>query len=164
MRVGTFYGHIGRNAEVRYTPNGTAVANFPLGVKARRNQQEHTLWVDCAIFGNRAQSNLVNFLVAGQGVVVSGEQDIRVFQKRDQSWGAAIELQVDKISLAGAAPNGGQGGAQPQGGQPQNQGQPMNQGQPQGQPMNQGPQNQGQPANGGHAPAPVDDFDDDIPF
>ena len=159
MHKGIFFGHLGRPAQVNYTGNGTAVANFPLGVSAGYGQNQHTLWIDCSLFGQRAQGQLPQYLTKGVGVIVEGDVDLRTFQKKDGSMGAAIALNVRDLSFAGGgqAPAGGQNPAQQGQGNP-NAGQnqpPQNQGAPQNQPP------QGQP--GGGAP-PVDDFDDDIPF
>ena len=158
MHQGTFFGHLGRNAEVRYTPGGTPVCNFPLGVKVKQGQQEHTLWVDCAIFGKRAESSLPQYLTQGTGVVVTGDIDVRTFQKRDQTMGAAISCQVQQLSFTGPS-NSQQGG--------QNAAQNQGQNRPPQQPQNNAPQNNGgyaPPQNGNGMPEPVDDFDDDIPF
>ena len=147
MRQAQFLGHLGRDAEVRYTHNGTAVCNFPLGVNAGFGDKQYTIWVDCSLFGQRAQGQLPTYLTKGSAVAVSGEVDLGVWSKQDGSPGGAIRLNVGQLSFAG-------GGASQGGGQQQRQ-QPRNQGQQQA-------QYQGNPEQSD--PEPVTDFDDDIPF
>lgn len=132
---------IGRDAETRYTPNGVAVCNFPAAVDVGYGEKKQTLWLDCALFGKRAEGGLVQYLAKGAQVIVEGEINLRQYQKQDGTHGAAVTLNVQDVKLVGGQPQGQQ--AQPQ--------QPA-----------QRPQ-QRQPAQGS-MPEPVDDFIDDIPF
>ena len=152
MRQAQFLGLLGRDAEVRYTNNGTAVCNVPLGVNAGFGDKQYTIRLDCSMLGQRAQGQLPTYLTKGTAVAVSGEVDLRVWNKQDGSPGGAIRLNVGQLSFAG-------GGASSGGGQQQNQGQ-------QQRPPQQQTQNQSQPQNQGQQQGsePVDDFDDSIPF
>lgn len=145
MNVFTAVGRVGRNAEVRQTGNGTAVAGFPVAVDVGYGQNKSTLWLDAALFGKRAEGGLVQYLVKGQQVAVTGEIGTREFQKGDGSQGFAVTLRINELDLVGGqtqqAPQ--QSYQQPQ--QPQQQQQP-----PQGQPA---------PQVGG-----FDDYSDPIPF
>lgn len=146
---------IGRNAEVRQA-GGTAVAGFPAAVDVGFGKNKSTLWLDCSIWGKRAESGLVQYLVKGQQVHLIGEIGTRDFNKRDGSPGFAVTLRVADINLAGggnqAPPQGGQQG------QPQQQ--PQQQPPPQSQPPGYGaPPPQAQPPQGGGG-----GFDDEIPF
>ena len=141
MNKAYFFGHIGRDCDVRYTNNGTPVANFALGVNVGYGQNQQTLWVDCALFGKRAEGNLPQYLVKGTGVVIDGEVNQRTFQKNDGTQGAALTLNVQGLDLAG-------GGQQSQPQQPQQQPQ----------------QAQQQPQQSQQGPDPVDDFNDELPF
>lgn len=158
MNVFTAVGRIGRDAEVRSTQNGTSVAGFPLAVDVGFGDKKSTLWCDASIWGKRAEGGLIQYLVKGQQVAVSGEIGTREFQKRDGSPGFAVTLRVNEIDLVG-----GDGQRQQQ---PQQQRQaPPQQPQPQQQNYQQAQaqyaQQQAQPA----APFPPhDDFDDEIPF
>lgn len=53
-------GHIGADPETRFTPSGTAVANFNVATnESRKNPdggyQDHTEWHSCVLFGKRAE-------------------------------------------------------------------------------------------------------------
>ena len=141
-------GRIGRDAEVRQTQSGTAMAGFPVAVDVGFGDNKTTLWLDASIWGKRAESGLTQYLVKGQQVWVAGEIGTREYQKRDGTPGFAVTLKVAEISLAG--------GPSQQGGQPRQQPQQTYQhAQAQyAQQQAQGPQGGG----GG------DDFNDEIPF
>src|SRR5690606_35788309 len=106
-------GRIGRNAEVRQTQNGTSVAGFPVAVDVGFGDNKTTLWLDCSLWGKRAESGLIQHLAKGQQVHVIGEIGTRTFQKNDGSPGFAVTLKVSEIDLAGG---GQQQNAQQQGG------------------------------------------------
>ena len=109
-------GRIGRDAEVRQTGNGTAVAGFPVAVDVGFGENKQTLWLDAALFGKRAEGGLVQYLRKGQQVAVVGEIGTREYQKRDGSAGFAVTLRLSEIDLVGGQP-------QQQAQQPQSMGQ-----------------------------------------
>lgn len=139
---------IGRDAEVRQA-GGTSVAGFPAAVDVGFGNNKQTLWLDCSIWGKRAESGLVQYLAKGQQIHLIGEIGTREFSKRDGTQGFAVTLRVSDIGLAGG---GNQGPPQQGGQQPQ---QPL---QPQQPPRSQPPGYGAPPPQGG------DDFDDEIPF
>jgi|SRR5690554_893867 len=106
-------GRIGRDAEQRQTQNGTAVAGWPLAVDVGFGDNKQTLWLDCSLWGKRAESGLVPLLTKGRQVWVCGELATREFQKRDGTPGFAVTLKVSEITLAS------DGGQQQQRQQPQ---------------------------------------------
>jgi len=132
---------LGRDAEVRQAGQ-TTVANFPAAVDVGFGDNKSTLWLDCALFGKRAEGALVQYLTKGTQIVVEGEINLRQYQKQDGTHGAAVTLKVQDLTLVGGQSEGSQKSQQPQRQQPA--------------------QNQ-RPAQGS-MPEPIDDFDDDIPF
>ncbi len=101
MNLAIFTGRLGRDAETRYTANQTAVASFPLAVDVGYGDNKRAMWIDCAIFGKRAESGLIQYLVKGKQVAVSGPIEDKVFDKRDGSQGFKISLNVDQLDLMG---------------------------------------------------------------
>ena len=165
-------GRIGRDAEVRSTQSGTSVAGFPVAVDVGFGDHKQTMWLDASLWGKRAESGLVQYLVKGQQVHVIGEIGTREFQKRDGSAGFAVTLKVAEIDLVGGkGQDGGQAQGNQQGPQPQQNygGQQNNSYQqpPQNQQPTQNQQPQGQQnhqAYGAPDPGSFDDFNSDIPF
>lgn len=155
MNVACFMGRLGRDSKTNQTQGGTSVCNFALAVDSGFGDNKQTVWLDCALWGKRAEGGLPGYLVKGAKVVVSGELGTREFQDNNGQTRQAVTLRVNELSLAGDNPNSGQ----QQGQQAQQQRPPQQQGQGFGQPSGQpAPQpNQGQQGGG------LDDFDDDKP-
>jgi len=147
MNVFTFTGNLGR--ECRTANNGTAVCNFAVAVKSGYGDNATTLWIDCALWGKQAESKLINYLVKGQQVAVSGELGMREHEGKSY-----LTCRVSSISLVG-----GQSQGSPPAQQKAQQGY-QNQENPTYQKAQQAPQQQKQ------APMaePDFDFDDEIPF
>ena len=143
MNVFTFTGNLGK--ECRTANNGTAVCNFAVAVKSGFGDNATTLWVDCALWGKQAESKLVNYLVKGQQVAISGELGMREHDGKSY-----LTCRVSSISLVG-------GKSENQGQQAQQQ--PAQHRQPQQQQQNQGYQQPQQ--NQAPMAEPDFDFDDD---
>ncbi len=68
-------GNLTKDPELRYTPQGTAVANMRLAVnsrvKANDEFRDETLFIDVVIFGRQAET-AAQYLNKGSGVLVEG--------------------------------------------------------------------------------------------
>ena len=51
----TIAGQLGRDAEVRYLQDGTAIASF--SVADSQGREKTTIWWRCGLFGKRAESS-----------------------------------------------------------------------------------------------------------
>ena len=92
-----FTGNLGndcRAGEAGQTP----VVNFSVAVKSGYGQNEQTIWVDCALFGNRATA-LAPYLTKGQTVAVSGE-----LGTREHNGKTYITCKVNDVTLVGGMP------------------------------------------------------------
>ena len=143
----TFSGNIGKDARLG-SAGGTAVANFSVAVKSGFGQSEKTNWIECAIWGKRAEGALAQYLVKGQQVVVCGELSQEEF-KPGEEYGQRLNVRVAEITLVGKSDNAQQRPAQQA---PQQQQRPQQQAAPQ----QQAPTVEREPV--------LDDFDNDIPF
>jgi single-strand DNA-binding protein len=107
MNVFTFTGHLGGDAEVRYTPptarqpNGTAVCNFSVAVNSGIGENKVTTWVRCALWGNRAEGGLPAYLLKGTLVGVSGELTAREYQV-DGVTRTSLDVRVNDVTLLGS--------------------------------------------------------------
>tara|TARA_A200000159_G_C7126597_1_gene257065 strand:+ start:19 stop:612 length:594 start_codon:yes stop_codon:yes gene_type:complete len=183
-------GNLGNDPEVRYMPNGNAVANLSLATseswKDQQGQvQERTEWHRLTMYRRLAEI-AGEYLKKGSQIYVEGKLQTRKWQDQQGQDKYTTEIIVDQMQMLGG--RGGEGGG---GQRPQNNAQGGNQGgynqAPQGRNQggyNQAPQggNQGgynQAPQGGNqggynqAPAqpktppmaePDFDFEDDIPF
>ncbi|EEN1271495.1 single-stranded DNA-binding protein [Escherichia coli] len=154
-------GNLGQDPEMRYMPNGGAVANLRLATseswrdKATGEQKEVTEWHTVVIFGKLAEIT-GEYLRKGSQVYIEGQLRTRKWQDKDQQDRYSTEIVVSMNGVMQML-GGRQGGGAPAGqgggwGQPQ-QPQFSGGGAPAAAPGAQQPQQGGMP-----------DFDDDIPF
>jgi single-strand DNA-binding protein len=69
-------GNLGRDPEMRYTPNGTAVTSFSVATSrkyttADGQQKEETAWFRISVFGKQAEA-CNQYLAKGRKVLVEG--------------------------------------------------------------------------------------------
>ena len=173
-------GNLGNDPEVRYMPNGNAVANLSLATseswKDQQGQvQERTEWHRLTMYRRLAEI-AGEYLKKGSQIYVEGKLQTRKWQDQQGQDRYTTEIIVDQMQMLGGREGGqgGQGGGyqqRPQGGQQgggygggnQNYGGGNHGGnyqQPPQQQRPQGGQNQQKPPMA----EPDFDFDDDIPF
>ena len=108
MKVCTFSGNIGRDAETRYTPNNKAITTFPLAVSVGWGDNKKTMWVRCNCWGER-YGKLAQYLTKGGKVLVSGEMSENEYESQGEPK-KSLELNVRELDL----PPKGQAGTQSQ--------------------------------------------------
>ncbi len=165
-------GNLGNDPEIRYMPNGGAVANITIATsdswrdKATGEQREKTEWHRVVLFGKLAEV-AGEYLRKGSQVYIEGQLQTRKWQNQQGQDQYTTEVVVQGFNgvmqmlggrAQGGAPMGGQQQQQQQGswGQPQ---QPAQQQYNASQQQQQAPQQPQQQYN-----EPPMDFDDDIPF
>ncbi|AUY26790.1 single-stranded DNA-binding protein [Mixta calida] len=169
-------GNLGQDPEVRYMPNGGAVANITLATseswrdKQTGETKEKTEWHRVVLFGKLAEV-AGEYLRKGSQVYIEGSLQTRKWQDQSGQERYTTEVVVNvggTMQMLGGRQNGGAGaqasGGMGGGGNNNGWGQPQ---QPQGGNQFSGggqapsrPQQQSAPANN----EPPMDFDDDIPF
>lgn len=146
-------GNLGQDPEVRYLPNGGAVANITLATseswrdKQTGENKEVTEWHRVVVFGKLAEV-AGEYLRKGSQVYIEGQLRTRKWQAQDGTEKYTTEIVVNvggTLQMLGGKQEGGQGNRQ----QPNQQQRPQQQAGPSTPPANNEP--------------PMD-FDDDIPF
>lgn len=114
INVYTFSGNIGRDAEVGATKGGTSVCRFSVAVSSGFGDKEVTTWVECSIFGKRAEGKLPQYLKKGSVVVVSGEPTLDKWVGKDGTERTSLKVLVNSVDplfkandRGGDANNGG---------------------------------------------------------
>ena len=90
----TAHGNLGRDPELKEVGQ-SQVANFSIGA---RTGQDETTWIDCAVWGKRADV-VMRFLKKGSQVTVAGQGKVRTYQKKDGTEGQSLELNVSDFTL-----------------------------------------------------------------
>jgi len=94
----TIAGSLGKDAEVRYLPDGTPIAAF--SVADSQGRDKPTIWWNCSLFGKRAES-LAPYLVKGQAVAVSGTVSEREWTDKDGHKRKSMDVRVQDVALQG---------------------------------------------------------------
>lgn len=121
----TVVGNIVADPELRYTPNGAAVANFRVASTPRRYDQQAGQFVDgeplfltCNVWRQPAE-NVANSLNKGDRVIVTGRLRQRSYEDRNGERRTVFEIEVEEVGpslrfataeINKAYRGGGQGG------------------------------------------------------
>ena len=101
-------GNVGRDPEMRYTPNGKAVTNFSVAVNRRfkgkdGQMQERTKWFRVTAWDKLAE--LCNqYLRKGRLVLVAGEIDASAYANQAGEPAASLELTAREVKFLGGKP------------------------------------------------------------
>ena len=156
-------GNLGRDPEIRYTPNGLAVANLTIATteawkdKQSGENQERTEWHRVALYSRLAEI-AGEYLRKGSKIYLEGRLQTRKWEK-DGVTRYSTEIIGDQMQMLGSKDGGGGSGASYDGGMDQG-GAPDD--------MNQAPARAATQQTSATKPASAggnfDDFEDDIPF
>lgn len=97
--VVSFTGRVGRDAEIKHLPSGITVLNVAVGNNVGFGEKQKTIWFSCALFGKRAEGQLVNYLKKGVQVFVSGEMTLREYKANDGTMKTNVEVNVNILDL-----------------------------------------------------------------
>ena len=95
-------GNLGRDPEMRYTPNGRPVTEFSVAVnQSTKNQQtgewvEATDWFRVSVWGDRAERAAEN-LRKGNRVLVDGRFRTREYETKDGQKRVSLEITADTV-------------------------------------------------------------------
>jgi single-strand DNA-binding protein len=105
-------GNLGRDPEVRYTQNGTAVANFTLATNEvwtdkGGERQERTEWHRIVVWGKQAEI-VREHLSKGKQVYVEGSIQTRQWDDREGNKRSTTEIKAARVVMLGR-PEPGEG-------------------------------------------------------
>ena len=143
-------GNLGADPEVRYMPNGGAVANVTVATteswkdKQSGENQEKTEWHRVVFFARLAEI-VGEYLKKGSQIYVEGRLQTRKWQDKSGQDRYTTEIVAHEMQMLGSRGGAGGGGAPaPSSSAPSSSG--------------------GAPSGGSSGGGSFDDFDDDIPF
>ena len=125
----TIVGNLGRDPELRYTPQGTAVCQFSVATNERKRdksgeQQDITTWFRVTSWGKQAE-NVSKYLSKGRRVYVEGRLHMEEWTDREGKVRQTLEVNASDVQFLDSASDmegipvrqsGGGGGGQPSGG------------------------------------------------
>jgi single-strand DNA-binding protein len=158
-------GHLGRDAETKFTPSGVSLTRFSVATSRRWKDQQSNEWKEETEWHNVAlwrSENLAQYLTKGKQVYVEGRLQTRSYEDKDGQKRYSTEVVADDVLLLGGR---GDSMGEP-GGEPRMVSQPRSAGAG----GSRGGFGGGHPSGGGResapAPSPLDQEigDDDVPF
>lgn len=106
-------GHLGRDAETKFTPGGAAVTRFSVATNRRWKDQQSGEWKEETDWSNvvlwRAE-NLANYLTKGKQVYVEGRLQTRSYEDKDGKKVYATEVVAEDVILLSGGAAGARGG------------------------------------------------------
>jgi len=137
-------GNLGRDPELRYTPDGTPVCSFSLATNERRRDRatgennDVTTWFRVTLWRRQAEV-ASQYLSRGKPVYIEGRLRVEEYTDRDGKTRHSLEVTATDMQFIGSAQRDEMGGA----------------------PAAKGA---AAPRSAGPPPEPTDLTDDDVPF
>lgn len=107
-------GNLTRDPEVRYTPNGIAVASFAIAVNRKYKQGDETKdevsYIDIVVFGKQAES-CGQYIGKGDSVLIDGRLQQRRWETEDGQKRNKIEVVAQSVNFMPKRSSGGQSGS-----------------------------------------------------
>lgn len=101
----TLVGNLGRDPELRYTPQGTPVCNFTMATNERRKDksgefQDQTTWFRVTLWGRQAET-ASQYLAKGRPVYIEGRLRVEEWNDRDGRQRYTLEVHATDMQFIG---------------------------------------------------------------
>lgn len=149
-------GRLTKDPNLRYTPNGVAVANFTIAVNrpfTNQNNEREADFINCVIWRKPAE-NLANFMSKGSLIGVDGRIQSRNYDNQEGNRVFITEVLAESVQFLESKSGSGNQSSNPSPNNSQNQ---SNQNQ-----SNKSSNDNSKPFDG--EAEPIDISDDDLPF
>lgn len=99
-------GNLGRDPELRYTPQGTPVCSFTLATNERRKDrsgeaQDITTWFRVTLWGRQAEA-ASQYLTKGRPIYIEGRLRVEEWTDRDGRQRYTLEVQASDMQFIGS--------------------------------------------------------------
>jgi single-strand DNA-binding protein len=99
-------GNLGRDPELRYTPQGTPVCSFTMATNERRKDktgemQDHTTWFRVTLWGRQAET-ASQYLTKGRPVYIEGRLRVEEWTDRDGKPRHTLEVHATDMQFIGS--------------------------------------------------------------
>ncbi len=101
MLKGSGLGTLGRDSELRYTPNGDAVLSWTMAFNTGFGDKQTTTWLRCSMWGKRTEK-LSQYLLKGTKIMVFGTIETHEYQDKEGNTRTSFDMRVDDFAFAGA--------------------------------------------------------------
>ena len=106
----TVVGNLGRSVELRYLPDGTPVASFPMATNDKRkdkdgNVVETAIWFKVTVFGRQAET-CAQYLDKGRQVYIDGVLRVDEWLDKENQKRYTLEVKASSVQFIDRAPEG----------------------------------------------------------
>ena len=111
-------GNLGRDPELRYTPQGTPVCSFSLATNEKRKDRttgetnDLTTWFRVTLWGRQAET-ASQYLQRGRPVYIEGRLRVEEYTDRDGNKRHSLEVNATDMQFIGGGARSEEGGAPP---------------------------------------------------
>jgi single-strand DNA-binding protein len=107
-------GNLGKDPELRYTPQGDAVCSFSVATNERKKDksgefQDVTTWFKVTLW-RRLAENAAKYLAKGQPVYIEGRLQVEEWTDRDNNNRYSLAVQATDMHFIGSRADAGGGG------------------------------------------------------
>ena len=100
-------GNLGRDPELRYTPQGVAVCSFTMATNEKRRDKsgelnDVTTWFRVTLWRNQAE-NAAKYLTKGSSVYIEGRLRLDEWTDRDGNVRTTLDVQATDMHFIGGA-------------------------------------------------------------
>lgn len=104
----TIVGYLGRDPELRHTPNGNTICNLSIATTEKRGDKESTTWFRVAVWGK--QGEMCNeWLAKGRQVYIEGRLRAEEYTDRDGNKRTSLEVNATDVQFLGKKDENGNG-------------------------------------------------------
>ncbi len=101
----TLVGNLGRDPELRYTPQGTPVCSFTMATNERRKDragenQDVTTWFKITLWGRQAET-AAQYLTKGRPVYIEGRLRVEEWTDKDGRQRHTLEVNATDMQFIG---------------------------------------------------------------
>ena len=107
----TIVGNLGRDPELRYTPQGIAVCSFSVATNERRKDkagemQDTTTWFRITLWRQQAE-NAAKYLTKGSPIYIEGRLKVEEWTDKDGNTRYTLDVQATDMQFIGSRGSGG---------------------------------------------------------
>lgn len=111
----TLVGYLGKDPELKYLPDGTAIATFSVASTEKRKDrsgetQDQTTWFRCNAFGKLADV-CAQYLNKGSQVYLEGRLSVQQYADRDGNQRTSLDVRLSEVQFLDRKGDGQQGAA-----------------------------------------------------
>lgn len=103
MNLGTFVGHVGKDANLQKTKAGKAVADFSIAINNGKDgdgKERAPMWIKAVLWEKKAEA-LAQYITKGKMIAVSGPVGVESWNSKQGEAQASIVVTVHELTFCG---------------------------------------------------------------